>query len=67
MSEKSRIVDALLCVLLGGLGIHGFYECKIGTGIPCSFTASLCGIGWLVDFILSLCCRDKNGLPITKG
>lgn len=68
MSEKSRTVDALLCFFLGGLGIHRFYEGKIGTGILWLCTAGLCGIGWIVDFIMILCGKgkDKNGLPITK-
>ncbi len=68
MSEKSRLVDALLCFFLGGLGIHRFYEGKIGTGILWLFTAGLCGIGALIDFIIILVggAKDKDGKPIKR-
>lgn len=45
----------LLCFFLGGLGIHRFYEGKIGTGILWLISGGLFGIGWLVDFIILLC------------
>lgn len=66
MSPKSRTVAALLCFFLGWLGIHRFYEGKVGTGILWLLTAGLFGIGEIVDFILILCGKatDKNGLPI---
>lgn len=68
MSEKSRLVDALLCFFLGGLGIHRFYEGKIGTGILWLLTAGLCGIGALIDFIIILVggAKDKDGKPIKR-
>lgn len=68
MSEKSRLVDALLCFFLGGLGIHRFYEGKIGTGILWPLTAGLCGIGALIDFIIILVggAKDKDGKPIKR-
>ena len=33
MSDKSRLLAALLCFFLGYLGIHRFYVGKIGTRI----------------------------------
>ena len=68
MSEKSRTIAALLCFFLGGLGIHRFYVGKVGTGFLWLFTAGLCGIGWLVDFVMILCgkAKDKEGLPIVN-
>lgn len=68
MSEKSRAVDALLCFFLGFLGVHRFYEGKVGTGILWLCTGGLVGIGWLIDFILIVCGKGKdvNGLPITN-
>lgn len=33
MNAKSKMVALLLCIFLGGLGIHRFYVGKIGTGI----------------------------------
>jgi TM2 domain-containing membrane protein YozV len=32
-SEKNFVAALLLCLLLGGLGVHRFYVGKIGTGI----------------------------------
>ena len=66
MSPKSRTVALLLCLFLGVLGIHRFYEGKIGTGILWLLTAGLFGIGALVDLILIICGKatDKSGLAI---
>ena len=68
MSQKSKTVDLLLCIFLGGLGVHRFYEGKIGTGILWLCTVGLFGIGWLVDIILIATGKgkDKDGLPITN-
>ena len=53
MSDKSRIVAALLCFFLGYLGIHRFYVGKIGTGVLWLLTAGIFGIGAFVDFIVT--------------
>ncbi len=33
ISSKSRAVSAVLCVLLGGFGVHNFYLGKVGRGV----------------------------------
>ena len=53
--EKKRISGSLLlCFFLGFVGGHKFYEGKVGMGILYLFTAGLCGIGVLIDFITLL-------------
>jgi len=67
-SPLSRTIDAIICFVLGGIGVHCFYEGKIGKGVLYIFTVGLFGIGTLIDFIRILMGqqKDKNGLPITN-
>lgn len=51
---KNKWVAFLLCLFLGFLGAHKFYEGKIGMGVLYLFTFDLLGIGWLVDIVLLL-------------
>ena len=63
ISEKDWLTALLLCLFLGGLGIHRFYVGKTATGILWLLTLGFFGIGSLVDFIL-ICCgsfTDKDG------
>lgn len=48
---KNKWVSVALCLCLGLLGAHKFYEGKIGTGILYLFTVGFCGIGVLIDLI----------------
>ena len=48
---KSRGIAILLCIFLGGLGIHLFYLGRIGWGIVYLLTGGLFGIGWIYDVI----------------
>ena len=51
LKPKNKWVSLLLCLFLGFVGAHKFYEGKIGLGIAYIFTGGLCGIGVIVDFI----------------
>lgn len=51
---KNKWTALLLCFFLGYIGVHKFYEGKIGMGILYIFTVGLFGIGVLVDFITLL-------------
>ena len=53
--EKNKWIAFLLCLFLGGLGAHKFYEGKVGMGILYLFTLGLFGIGALIDLIVILC------------
>ena len=50
-SPKNKWVSLILCFFLGCFGAHKFYEERAGMGILYLFTAGLCGIGVLIDFI----------------
>lgn len=52
--EKNKWVALALCIFLGALGAHRFYEGKIGTGILWLCTAGLCGVGVVIDFFCIL-------------
>jgi TM2 domain-containing membrane protein YozV len=54
MSNKSRLVAAVLCFFLGVFGVHRFYVGKIGTGIIQFFTAGGLGVWWIIDLIMIL-------------
>lgn len=47
-----------LCLLLGVVGAHKFYEGKTGMGILYIFTCGLFGIGWIIDLFTILAKPD---------
>jgi TM2 domain-containing membrane protein YozV len=63
VSPSSRLVALLLCIFLGGLGIHRFYVGKVGTGILMIVTLGGLGIWVLIDLIMIIvgAFRDKAG------
>lgn len=54
----SKWTAFILCILLGCLGAHKFYEGKTVMGIIYLCTCGLCGIGVIVDAISILCKPD---------
>lgn len=50
----NKWVALLLCIFLGGIGAHKFYEGKAGMGILYLFTVGLFGISWFIDIIIIL-------------
>lgn len=54
MRAKNKWVAFLLCVLLGYVGAHKFYEGKVLMGILYLCTFGLFGIGWLIDCLVLL-------------
>ena len=54
LRAKNKWVSFILCILLGYLGAHKFYEGRIGSGLLYLFTFGLFGIGWFIDCIVLL-------------
>ena len=50
-SGKNFVARLILCILLGGLGVHRFYVGKVGTGIIMLLTLGGLGIWQLIDII----------------
>lgn len=51
---KNKWVAFFLCLFLGFIGAHKFYEDKKGIGILYLFTFGLFGIGWFIDTLVLL-------------
>ena len=65
-SPKGFVPALILCILLGGFGVHRFYVGKVGTGIVMILTLGGLGIWSLIDLIMIAVgnFKDSNGLPI---
>ena len=65
-SDKNWLATLLLCLFLGGIGVHRFYVGKVGTGILQLITLGGCGIWSLIDFVMIITGKftDKDGYEI---
>ena len=61
---KNKWVSWILCLFLGFLGAHKFYEGKTGEGFLYLFTIGLCGVGWIADIFILL--FKPNPYMVTK-
>ena len=52
VTNNSCILELILCISLGWIGIHKFYKKKIGMGILYVITFGLFGIGWIIDSVV---------------
>lgn len=52
--QCSKWVAFFLCLIVGYLGVHKFYEGKNGLGILYLFTMGLFGIGMIIDLLVIL-------------
>ena len=61
--EDRWLITLILCIVLGGLGVHRFYTGNTTTGILMLLTLGGCGIWALIDLIMIACNTyvDGNG------
>jgi TM2 domain-containing membrane protein YozV len=61
--DKSQLIALILCVALGGLGIHRFYLGYTWQGVVQLLTLGGCGIWALIDLIMIITgdLQPKNG------
>ena len=66
VSEKGYVPAILICLFLGGLGIHRFWVGKIGTGVVMLLTLGGLGIWTLIDLVMIITgsFTDKEGKKI---
>ena len=62
---ENKETSLILCIFGGYLGLHHFYNKKIGLGLLYLFTAGLFYAGWIKDIIKLIKIKD-NPTPIIK-
>lgn len=66
--QKDWLTTLLLCLFLGGFGVHRFFTGHTGTGVAQLFTLGGCGIWALYDLIMIATgqFRDASGQLLLK-
>lgn len=52
MNKTNILVDFVICLFFGYIGLHKFYERKYSIGILYFFTLGLFSLGWIYDCII---------------
>jgi hypothetical protein len=68
ISDKPKMTTLLLCLFLGGFGVHRFYTGHTLYGLIQLFTGGGFGIWWLIDliYIATGKFRDAQGRPLAE-
>jgi TM2 domain-containing membrane protein YozV len=68
MAKKDWLTTLLLCIFVGGFGVHRFYTGHTGIGVVQLLTLGGCGIWALIDLIriITGSFTDANGQPLLK-
>ncbi|VEU78264.1 TM2 domain-containing protein [Mycoplasmopsis columbinasalis] len=68
VSNKSRLLNLLLAIFFGQLGIDRFYVGRVGFGLVKLLTLGCFGILWLLDICLAAAGKtiDKHGGAVSK-
>jgi len=53
-TPKNKWTAFFLCLFLGFIGAHKFYEGKVVWGIVYFLTGGIFGIGWVIDIVRHL-------------
>lgn len=66
--QKDWLTTLLLCVFLGGVGVHRFYTGHTGIGVAQLLTLGGCGIWTIYDLIMIATGKflDASGQPLLK-
>ena len=68
-TQKDWLTTLLLCLFVGGIGIHRFYTGHTGIGVVQLLTLGGCGIWTLIDLIMIVTnsYKDASGQPLRKN